>query len=138
LPWVIWGLGASPFFAFLFRQFFASVPRELEDAAIVDGAGYLRIFWQIFLPLSLPVVVTSFVLAFVGTWGDWFMPLIFLYPDNTTLGVAMSAGYVDTVRRLPTENIQSAGSILYILPVLVLFFFAQRFYVRSVVSASLK
>ncbi|MBO0783144.1 MAG: carbohydrate ABC transporter permease [Ktedonobacteraceae bacterium] len=136
-PWVLWGLGASPFFIFLFRQFFASIPQELEDAAIVDGAGYFRIFWQIFLPLAGPVLVTSFMLQFVATWGDWFSPLIFLNPDNTTLGVAMAQGYSSPVN-LPMQNINAAGSIIYVLPVLVIFFFAQRFYVRSLVSASLK
>jgi multiple sugar transport system permease protein len=136
-PWVMWGLGASPFFAFLFRQFFASIPQELEDAAIVDGASYLRIFWQIFLPLAVPVLVTCFVLTFVATWGDWFTPNIFLNPSNTTLGVAMASGYSSPVN-LPVQNVNAAGSIIYVLPVLVIFFFAQRFYVRSLVSSSLK
>lgn len=136
-PWVAWGLGASPFLAFLFRQFFASIPQELEDAAVVDGASYFRIFWQVFLPLAWPVLVTSFMLQFVATWGDWFGPSIFLNPDNTTLSVAMATGYSSPVN-LPMQNINAAGSIIYVLPVLVLFFFAQRFYVRSLVSASLK
>lgn len=136
-PWVMWGLGASPFFAFLFRQFFASIPQELEDAAIVDGASYLRIFWQIFLPLAIPVLVTCFVLTFVATWGDWFTPDIFLSPSNTTLGIAMASGYSSPVN-LPVQNVNAAGSIIYVLPVLVIFFFAQRFYVRSLVSSSLK
>src|SRR5262249_20275663 len=65
-PWVLWGLAASPFLIFLFRQFFTAIPKDLEDAAIIDGCGYGRIFWRIFLPLSRPVLLTSLLLSF--TW----------------------------------------------------------------------
>ena len=69
-PWIFWGLGASPYMTFLFRQFFAAIPRELEDAAIIDGAGWFRMFATIFLPLSRPVMLTCFLLSFTWTWGD--------------------------------------------------------------------
>lgn len=136
-PWILWGLASAPYMSFLFRQFFLAIPKELEQAAILDGCGYFRIFWQIFLPLSLPVIITVFVISFTATWGDWFAPKLFLSQDNTTLAVAMSNGYVDAHNDIFT-NILSAGSILFVAPVLVLFFFAQRFYVRSIVSGSLK
>ena len=136
-PWFLWGLASAPYLSFLFRQFFSALPQELEDAAIIDGCGYWRIFWQIFLPLSLPVLVTAFVIAFTGTWGDWFAPKLFLNQDNTTLGVAMSTGYNDSHNDVLT-NVLAAGSILYITPVMVLFFFAQRFYVRSIVTSGIK
>src|SRR5689334_10293350 len=63
-PWVLWGLGSSPYLAFLFRQFFSSIPSELEEAAILDGCGYGRIFWQIFIPLSWPVIAASLIFSF--------------------------------------------------------------------------
>ncbi|WP_201367495.1 carbohydrate ABC transporter permease, partial [Dictyobacter formicarum] len=94
-PWVLWGLSSSPFLSFLFRQFFSSIPSELEEAAIVDGCGYGRIFWQIFLPLSVPVIVTSLIFSFTGVWGDYISPSLFLSQNNTTLAVAMSSGYSD-------------------------------------------
>jgi len=136
-PWVLWGLGANPVLAFLFRQFFAGIPLDLEDAAIVDGCGYGRIFWRIFLPLSKPVLATAAILSFQWTWDDWFRPLLFLTGDNTTLSVAMSGGYSDTSGHAFT-NILSAGTIFYTLPVIVLFFLAQRYFVQGIVTTGLK
>lgn len=136
-PWVFWGLSASPLLSFLYRQFFASIPLELEDAAIIDGCGYLRIFVQLFLPLSRPVIATAAIFSFQWVWGDWFAPNIFLSTDNTTLAVAMSQGYVNPQGFILT-NVMSAGTILYILPVLVLFFFAQRYFVQGIVTTGLK
>ncbi len=136
-PWVLWGLSASPFLGFLFRQFFAAIPLDIEDAAIVDGCGYGRIFWQIFLPLSKPVVATVAILSFQWTWNDWFAPLIFLSTNNTTLAVAMGAGYTDPHGNVLT-NVLAAGAIYYSLPVIVLFFVAQRFFVQGIVTTGLK
>lgn len=136
-PWVLWGLSSSPFLSFLFRQFFSSIPGELEEAAIIDGCGYGRIFWQIFLPLSVPVIVTSLIFSFTWVWGDYISPSLFLSQDNTTLAVAMSSGYSDP-HGFPLTNIIAAGSILYIVPVLVIFFFAQRYFVSGIVTTGLK
>lgn len=136
-PWVLWGLSASPFLAFLYRQFFAGIPLELEDAAIIDGCGYGRIFWRIFLPLSKPVTATVAIFSFQWVWGDWFAPDIFLSADNTTLAVAMSAGYTDPHGNILT-NVLSAGTLFYTLPVFVLFFVAQRYFVQGIVMTGLK
>lgn len=136
-PWVLWGLASSPFLNFLFRQYFTSIPAELEEAAIVDGCSYGRIFWQIFLPLSKPVIATSMILSFSGTWGDWLTPNLFLDPDKTTLGVAISYGYHD-LQNHPLVNVLAAGCILYILPMLVLFFVAQRYFMSGIVTTGLK
>jgi ABC-type glycerol-3-phosphate transport system permease component len=136
-PWVFWGLSASPFLSFLYRQFFAGIPLELEDAAIIDGCGYGRIFWRIFMPLSKPVTATVAIFSFQWVWGDWFAPLIFLSQDNTTLAVAMSSGYANAQGFILT-NVLSAGTIFYTLPVLVLFFLAQRYFVQGIVTTGLK
>ncbi|KUO07358.1 carbohydrate ABC transporter permease [Streptomyces sp. DSM 15324] len=135
-PWVLWGLAASPFHVFLYRQAFAGLPRELEEAAILDGCGYFRIYWQIFLPLVKPVIATSFILAFTWVWGDFITPAIFLNGDNTTLGVAMASGY--TLNGISLNNVLAAGTVFYVLPVLVLFFFAQRSFTRGVATSGLK
>jgi len=136
-PWILWGLAASPYMVFLFRQFFSSLPRELEDAAIMDGAGWFRIFVQIFLPLSRPVLITSFLLSFTWTWGDYIAPALLLDIDHTTLSVAITAWYQDpNGNTIPT--VQAAAAVLYILPVLSIFFFAQRYFIRSSVSSSVK
>jgi multiple sugar transport system permease protein len=136
-PWVLWGLASSPFFVFLFRQFFATLPRELEDAAIIDGAGWGRIFFTIFLPLSRPVLITSFLLSFTGSWGDYIGPALFLDLDHTTLAVAITAWYQDPAGNvIPT--VQAAAAVLYVVPVLLIFFFAQRYFVQSSVSSGIK
>jgi len=136
-PWVLFGLAASPFLSFLFRQFFGAIPLDLEDAAIVDGCGYARIFWQIFLPLSKPVLATAAVLSFQAVWNDFFTPFILLAQDNTTLAAALATGYVDAHGTV-LPQILSAGTIIYILPVVVLFFIAQRFFVQGIVTSGLK
>jgi len=136
-PWVLFGLATSPFLSFLFRQFFGSIPLDLEDAAIVDGCGYVRIFWQIFLPLSKPVLAAAAVLSFQAVWNDFFTPFILLAQDNTTLAAALATGYVDSQGNV-LPQILSAGTVIYILPVVVLFFFAQRFFVQGIVTTGLK
>jgi ABC-type glycerol-3-phosphate transport system permease component len=137
-PWILWGLAASPFLTFLFRQYFATLPAELEDAAILDGCGWLRIFAQIFLPLSKPVLATSFIVSFTWVWGDFFTPEIFLSDAKTTLGVAMSNGYTDPVTSAPLTNVLAAGTMFYVIPVLVVFFIAQRAFVRGIATTGLK
>lgn len=136
-PWVLWGLAASPFLVFLFRQFFAAIPAELEEAAIIDGCGYGRIFLRIFLPLSRPVLMTSFLLSFTWTWGDWIAPALFLDPDHTTLSVAIAAFYLDPHGN-PDATVQAAAATLYVIPVLVIFLFAQRYFIRGVATSGMK
>jgi multiple sugar transport system permease protein len=136
-PWVLWGLAASPFLVFMFRQFFATLPRELEEAALIDGAGWGRIFATIFLPLARPALITSFLLSFTWTWGDFIAPALFLDLDRTTLSVAITAWYRDPAGNvIPT--VQAAAAALYIVPVLLIFFFAQRYFIRSTVGSGLK
>ena len=136
-PWVLWGLAASPFLVFMFRQFFTSLPKDLEDAALIDGASWGRIFFTIFLPLSQPVLITSFLLSFTWTWGDFIAPALFLDLERTTLSVAITAWYQDPAGNvIPT--IQAAAAVLYVLPVLLIFFFAQRYFIRSTVSSGVK
>ena len=136
-PWVLWGLAASPYLVFLFRQFFAAIPIDLEDAAIIDGCGYGRIFLRIFLPLSRPALITSFLLSFTWIWGDYLAPALLLDIDHTTLSVAITQGYRDPHGDyIPT--LQAAAAALYVVPVMVIFLFAQRYFVRSIVTSGVK
>lgn len=136
-PWVFWGLASSAYLVFLFRQFFAAMPRELEDAAIIDGAGWARIFFQIFLPLSRPVLITSFLLSFVASWGDYIAPSLFLDLDRTTLAVAITAYFQDPHGNI-IPTIQAAAATLYVVPVLLIFLFAQRYFIRSALGSGIK
>jgi multiple sugar transport system permease protein len=136
-PWILWGLSASPFHIFMFRQFFSAFPRDLEDAAEVDGCSPFRVFWQIFLPNASPVLATSFIFCFGWVWGDWFTPLIYLSDANTTLGVKLATGYADPQGH-PLVPTTLAACVLYTLPLLVLFFMGQKYIVRGVVTSGLK
>jgi len=136
-PWILWGLAASPYHVFLFRQFFAAFPRELEDAAEVDGCGPLRVFLQIFIPNAGPALAASAIFAFLWVWGDYLYPILLLNDQNTTLAVKLAKAYVDP-RGNPLQTITMAGIVLYVLPLVALFFAAQRYIVRGVVTTGLK
>lgn len=137
LPWVLWGAAGTPYTIFLYRQFFSGLPKELEEAAIIDGAGRIRIFVQIFLPLSRPLLVTAFVLAFNSVWGDFVAPDLFLNSSNTTLAIGVSSGYTNQAG-FPLYNLLAGGAFLYVIPVVLLFLFAQRSYVRGFANSGLK
>ncbi len=136
-PWVLWGLAGSPFHIFLFRQFFMNFPKDLEDAAEVDGCGIWRIYWQIFLPNARPVMAVSFILTFAWQWGDWFTPLIYLNDTNTTLAVKLARSYADPFGN-PLITTAFAASIMYTIPLVVMFFFGQKQILEGVVTTGLK
>jgi multiple sugar transport system permease protein len=136
-PWVLWGLSGAPYLIFLFRQFFSGLPREMEEAAVVDGCGYASIFWRIFLPQSWPVLATSFVIAFTWSWGDFLAPTLLLSTDRTTLAVAVSTMYT-TSTGTPLNNLVAAGAVMYVVPVLLIFLVAQRGFIAGVATSGLK
>ncbi|MGW3957073.1 carbohydrate ABC transporter permease [Streptomyces sp. NPDC004752] len=137
MPWVLWGLCGAPYLIFLFRQFFANMPKELEEAAIVDGCGQIGVFWRIFLPQSWPVIATSLILSFSWNWGDWITPALLLDDNHTTLAVRLARGYVNQNGEV-LSNLVAAGTVMYILPVLVLFLIMQRGFVSGVATSGLK
>jgi multiple sugar transport system permease protein len=136
-PWVLWGLAGAPYLIFLFRQFFAGLPRELEEAAIVDGCGYARIFWRIFLPQSWPAIAASLVISFAWSWGDFLAPLLLLSRDTTTLAVTLTTAYVNA-QGMPISNLMAAGVVMYVLPPLLLFLVAQRGFIAGMSTTGLK
>ena len=136
-PWVLWGLSGSPFHIFLFRQFFAGFPRELEDAAEVDGAGRFRVFWQIFMPNAGPVIAAAAIFAFQWVWGDFFLQSLFLSERNATLAMKLVSAYRDP-RGNPLYTQTMAAVVLFVAPLVVLFFVAQKSIIRGVVTTGLK
>ncbi len=136
-PWILWGLTTSPVQVFMFRQFFLSFPRELEDAAEVDGCSPFRIFRQVFLPNAKPVLATSFIFNFNWVWGDYFHPLIYLSDANTTLAVKLATSYLDP-KGNALYTITLAAAAIYTLPLVIMFFLAQRHILRGVVTSGLK
>jgi multiple sugar transport system permease protein len=134
---------ASAFFVFMLRQFFLTIPRDYDDAARVDGCGYLGIFWNIILPLSRPALGTMLIFTFLWEWNDFLKPLIYLNSqENFTLSIAMRQWQVANnatgiMLAAKWVHIMAMATILSIPPVMV-FFFAQRYFVRGVVISGVK
>jgi len=135
-PWVIWGLGGSSYHIFLFRQFFLTFPKELEDAAEVDGCTPFATFWRIFLPNAKAAIATSFILNFIWVWGEWLIPRIYLRADNTTLGVLVNIIFKNPQGQLLT-TLTIAGIVIYTLPMIIIFFMGQRYILKGVVTSGL-
>lgn len=132
LPLIVPAFFGSAFFIFMFRQFYLSIPREVEEAARIDGAGYVRIWWSIFLPLSMPVIATVTVFTFVGTYNDFFGPLIYLTDESKwTISVALSS-FGGSPKIGPQLHMLSAATLLAAAPSIVVFLLAQRYYVNGI------
>ncbi len=122
-------LGGGAFNIFLLRQFFLTLPPELDQAALVDGAGHFRIFWQIILPQSIPALVAVGLLDFASKWNDFLGPLIYL---NDTASYTLPLGLASFHDIYNTAwNFLMAGTLVSVIPTVVLFFFGQRMLVRG-------
>jgi multiple sugar transport system permease protein len=129
-------LGGGAFFIFLCRQFFMTIPLELDDAAKIDGCGALRIYWQIILPLSRPVLAAVTVFSVVGRWNEFLYPVIYL---NSQEKYVISIG-LRLFRDLDSTswNWLMAASVVTMLPCLVIFFFAQKLFVQGIATTGIK
>jgi multiple sugar transport system permease protein/sn-glycerol 3-phosphate transport system permease protein len=138
LPLVVPAFFGSAFNIFLLRQFYMSIPAELEEAAKIDGASVYRIWWSIMLPLSQPVLATVAVFTFVGTYNDFFTPLIYL-SDEEQRTIAVALSYFSGSPRIgPQMHLMMAAVTVSILPPLLLFLAAQRYFVRGIVMSGIK
>lgn len=138
--WIPFWFGGGAFNIFLIRQFILSLPRELDEAAIIDGASYFRIFWSVLVPLCKPALATVAVISFIARWDDFVEPLIYLNsPDMFTLAVGLNFfKNVPEAAGLPMEHLLMAASVMTTLPPIVLFFLAQRYFVQGIVLTGLK
>jgi multiple sugar transport system permease protein len=119
------------------RQFFLSIPRDLEDSARIDGAGYFRTFATIVIPLSGPALATSALLAFMGSWTNFLWPLIVTRSrDLRTVPVGLAA-LQEEMSRTNYAQIM-AGSVLAMLPMFILFLFLQKYIIASVATTGMK
>ncbi len=132
--------GGSPLFIFLLRQFFMSIPRDLDEAAEIDGANSFRILWQILVPLSMPALTTVAIFSFLQHWNEFIQPLIFLNsPEHFT--VSLGLRYFQTTPGdpgEPKEHLLMAAAVIASIPCVLLFFAAQRFFVRGIVMTGIK
>jgi len=127
---------ASAFGTFLLRQAFLGLPRELEEAAFMDGAGHLTVFRRIVLPLALPAIATLAVFSFVASWNSFLWPLIIVNsPDLMTLPVGLS----NLQGRYATAwNLLMAGSTVAVVPILIVYVIGQKYVIRGVTLSGLK
>lgn len=126
----------NAFGTFLLRQFFLTIPKELEEAAKIDGCGYPRIFWEIIIKNSKPALVTLVIFTFMNTWNDFLRPLIFLNDNELwtlSMGLAQFQGTYVT-----QWNQMMAGALITMLPILVIYLFAQKYFVQGIVMSGLK
>jgi ABC-type glycerol-3-phosphate transport system permease component len=138
--WVPLWFGGTGFAIFLMRQFFLSLPRDLDEAALIDGASYLRIFWSILLPLCKPVLATLSIIMIIDLWGDFLGPLIYLNsPEKFTVSVGLQFfNTVPDVGGEPMQHLLMAACILSMIPVITIFFLGQRFFVQGIVMSGIK
>jgi multiple sugar transport system permease protein len=136
LPLIVPSFFGNAFFIFLIRQYMRTLPRQLEDAARVDGCNHFQVFWHIVLPLCKPVLAVCVVFVFIGEWGDLLGPLIYLDSgEEFTVSIAM-ANLV--TRQDPNLNLLMATNLILMLPAVILYFFAQEKLIGGIASVGLK
>jgi multiple sugar transport system permease protein len=126
----------QPGYILLMTQFFKSIPRDLEEAAIVDGMGWFGIFWKIILPLARPALLATGILTFAGMWNGFFDWLIYMQDAtmyNIQLGLVTFRGAYQN-----QWNLIMAGSVLAILPILLVYLVGQRYFVRGIATTGMK
>ena len=128
--------GGGAFNIFLLRQFFRTIPEELADAARIDGCSEFGIYWRIFMPLAKPALITVAIFTFLNAWNDLLGPIIYLRsPQNFTIAVGLSS-FRSTLD--VSWDLQLAATTAVILPVVVLFFFTQRYFIKGIVMTGMK
>lgn len=135
-PLIVPAFFGSAFSIFLFRQYFMSLPKALDEAAVMDGASRFIVYWRVLLPLSKPVIATTAVFAFLARWNDFMGPLIYLSSsENFTLalGLASFQGLYST-----QWNLMMAASLVVMAPCLILFFVAQRYFIAGILMGGVK
>jgi multiple sugar transport system permease protein len=136
LPLIVPSFGGSAFFIFLIRQYMRTIPRDLDDAARVDGLNNLQIFWRIILPLSTPVLTVCAVFTFLWNWNDLLGPLLYVDSEEK---FTVALGLATLVTRSETPwNLAMAANILSILPPVVVYFFVQKKLIGGIASVGLK
>lgn len=127
--------GGSPFFIFLLRQFFLTIPLELDEAARIDGADNFRIYWQIILPLAKPALATVTIFSIINHWNEFVLPLIYLHStEKWTMAIGLQ-GFSDLYST--QWHWLMAASTVMVLPLIILFFSAQRYFLEGIHMAGL-
>lgn len=133
VPLVLPAFFGSPVFVFLARQYYLSIPKYLDESALIDGAGHWTIFTRIMLPITKPVWITIAIMSFQLAWNDYLNPLVYLQTSSKfTLSIGMASFLSDTGGS--EYNYYMATNLLFMLPPLILFFLAQRYFMEGIGS----
>jgi multiple sugar transport system permease protein len=127
---------AGAFGTFMLRQFFMTIPKDLEDAARMDGCNIFGIYWRIFLPLAGAALATLFIFTTMTAWNDLLRPILYLSSQERwtlTIGLANFTRQYDV-----NENLKMAGSLFTLAPLIILYIFTQRYFVRGITLSGLK
>ena len=135
-PLIVPSFFGSAYFIFLIRQFFATVPLELDDAARIDGCGVMQLFFRIMLPLAKPALGITAIFSFSGAWNDFMGPLIYL-SEMKQFPLAMALMFLRGTYRVLWSELMVV-SFITMLPPMVLFFIAQKFYIQGIVVSGVK
>ena len=136
LPLIVPAFFANPFYIFLMRQFMLGIPKELSDAAKVDGASEIQTFWRVILPLTKPAIVVVAIFSAVGAWNEFLLPLLYLQ-DNSKYPLAVGLAFYTSEHDV-AYNLLMAASCLVVLPIILVFIFAQRFFVEGITVGGVK
>ena len=127
---------ADVFFLFMLRQFFMTIPKELSEAAFIDGYGHLRIYWRIILPLSKPALITMVLFTFIWIWNDYVNPLVFI---NSMKKQLITTGLqFFQAREGANYALQMAGATFAVIPTIILFTFTQKYFVQGIATSGIK
>ena len=128
--------GGGAFNIFLLRQFYKSIPKDLDEATIVDGGGFIRIWWQIIIPLSTPATIVVGLFAFLNNWNDFFGPLIYLDAEikyTLALGLQLFKGMYNA-----QWHLMMAASTVVLAPAVIVFLFGQKYFIEGITMSGLK
>ncbi len=138
-PLVVPHLGGSAFAIFLLRQFIMSLPRDLDEAAVIDGANYPQILWSVLVPLMKPAIATVAVITFISAWNDFMGPLIYLNkPNSLTLAVGLRFFQNQPADARRFDHYMMSMVVMTTVPCIVLFFLAQKTFVQGIVMSGIK
>jgi ABC-type glycerol-3-phosphate transport system permease component len=135
-PLIVPAFFGSPFYIFLLRQFFLTLPPDLEDAARVDGANTVQTIWHVILPASRPAMATVAIFSFQAVWNDFLPPLIYLH-DQTKYTISLGLSFFRSTYDVRWGYLMAA-SLVTMLPVVILFFLAQRLFIQGITLTGLK
>ncbi|MBI2942226.1 MAG: carbohydrate ABC transporter permease [Chloroflexi bacterium] len=133
---VPWFFGGGPFNIFLLRQFFLTIPEELDDAARIDGCGLLGVYWRIVIPQATPALAAVAIFAFQARWNEFLTPLIYIH-SRERFTLALGLRLFQEQYWVDWSGLMAASTVV-MLPILVLFYFAQRYFIQGIVFTGVK